>query len=200
MGIVHFLLCMMTLITFTPYGPNSGEEWGMRFSLISYTLLLPNVIHTLSGLWRRADSSILAAIHFTVAMMLVGLSVVGQVIGINRAQTVSVKRAAMAQIILQLPEKQILTGAWSIAIGAPDVYQNKDVFVWGVNNIEAWRAWIKLANDRGIKHFAFVGKPLNEAIITSMTPPHLYLTIVEQRDLGDDIMISRIEIVAPNLP
>jgi hypothetical protein len=189
-----YALILLSLGLLTASGPyQTGLEWGSRFALILFPLSVPSVLNGLGSIWKRAAQSWLARPHLTLAVMLIGLSVFIQALGVSRMRSPAVGPESR-EALLALPEKQVLTNLWWLSAAAPRVYLAKELFF--VNSEEDLRAWMSAAYPLEVRGFAFVSYvPLTESIAVTLAPPGTQLRVVKMQRLSNQMLVTHVELL-----
>jgi hypothetical protein len=188
-----YALVVINLGLFTPAGPyQTGLEWGTRFALIVFPLGAPLAVNGLRAVWERAKASRLARAHLTLALLLIGLSVFIQLLGLSRFRAPAV-RAEGRDALLALPEPQVLTNLWWLTAAAPRLYLAKEVFF--VNSEADLRDWLSIAHAHGVREFAFVGYvPLTQTSASAAAPAGTSAAVLETRTLANQMIVTRVRL------
>ena len=187
-------LVLLNLGLLTASGPyQTGLEWGSRFALIVFPLSVPLVLNGLKAVRERAAQSWLARAHLALALMLIGLSVFIQLLGVSKTSTPAVGPESR-EALLAVPEKQVLTNLWWLSAAAPRLYLSKEIFL--VNSEADLRAWMSAAYPLGVRAFVFVSYvPLTESIAVTLTPPGTQLKVVETRRLSNMMLVTHVALL-----
>jgi hypothetical protein len=187
-------LVLLNLGLLTASGPyQAGLEWGSRFALIVFPLSVPLVLNGLKAVRERAAQSWLARAHLALALMLIGLSVFIQLLGVSKTSTPAVGPESR-EALLAVPEKQVLTNLWWLSAAAPRLYLSKEIFL--VNSEADLRAWMSAAYPLGVRAFVFVSYvPLTESIAVTLTPPGTQLKVVETRRLSNMMLVTHVALL-----
>ncbi len=187
-------LVLLNLGLLTASGPyQTGLEWGSRFALIVFPLSVPPVLNGLKAVRERAAQSWLARAHLALALMLIGLSVFVQLLGVSRTSAPAVGPESRGAL-LAVPEKQVLTNLWWLSAAAPRVYLAKEMFL--INSEADLRAWMSAAYPLGVRGFAFVSYvPLTESIAVTLAPSGTQVRVVETQRLGNAMLVTHVELL-----
>jgi len=187
-----FLLYVLSLGLLTPVGPlHSALEWGARLALIVFPLLTPFALRGLHGLWIETRRSRWAWQPFLAALGLMGISLGIQARGVAILQSSLTAGQALREAILELPERQVLTGLLLIPMRVPETYAAKELYY--VETPETAREWLQAAAAHGVTRFAYVGyRMLDQTGWEAIRPAGKRVLILSAESLGDGIIVMRL--------
>jgi hypothetical protein len=135
------------IIGFRGSSPHGGLEWGARFAMSFYPLL------ALVAAWdlgtKRKDILTLTVIG---ALLFLGLGF--QARGLWTIKRDMQNNATLNQIILELPEKHIVSDLEWLPLNTAPIYDQKQIFV--TDTAEELNTWAHLAAEQDVEHFAIV--------------------------------------------
>jgi hypothetical protein len=177
LGLVGYALAMVGLRGAPPQG---GLEWGARFAMPFYPLLALIAAWDLGA--RRCDVKTLAIVG---ALVFLGLGF--QARGIWTIGRDKQTNAALYRMIVEVPERHIVTDMWWLPLNAAPVYAQKDVFV--IDTPEELGIWVARAVAQQVLYFSLVTE--NDRLLHDAIPiigGHR-LTVVEAGHMGDFLIL-----------
>lgn len=193
-------LSILSLGLLTQRGANQAElEWGARFLLILFPLMIPLVVKGLGAILERTAnvknrlSQWAARLHFGAVALLMLFSALMQLLGVLNISLSVNNNLTLQQKILALPETHVLTEVWWVAAQAPKTYWDKQLFY---NAGQPWDAWWAQAQTQGVTQVAYISlTELDESRLASLAPPNGSLRILSTEWVSGRVFITRLEFV-----
>lgn len=181
LGLVGYAAAMVGLRGAPPQG---GSEWGARFFMPFYPLLALIAAWDLGA--RRWDVKTLAIVG---ALVFLGLGF--QARGIWTTSQDKQTNAALYRIIVEVPERHIVTDKGWLPLNAAPVYAQKSFFV--TDTPEELGSWVAYAVARQVRQFSLVTE--NDQLLHDTIPiiDGHRLTVIEFGQFGH-LMILRVMI------
>ncbi|NUM43407.1 MAG: hypothetical protein HUU38_01785 [Anaerolineales bacterium] len=199
MALFFLTLSILSLGLMTKRGANQAElEWGARFMLVFFPLMIPLAVKGLSAILQRTAnaksrlSQWMARLHFATVFLLIGFSAILHGLGLLNILISVNNNLLLEKSLLALPETHVLTEVWWVAAQAPETYWNKQLFY---NAGKPWDAWWQQARAQGITQVAYISlTELDEARLAALAPPGATLHLINSEWVSGRVFVTRLEL------
>lgn len=192
LGTLYLVFYAISALLFRWRGPNGGLEWGPRYLLLIYPLLIPPAFEGLGWLLRSSRGKVLKAIYLTLFFLLLAVSVAYQARGAKvllQDRQLGQQRIATLQA---LAPENVVTDLWWLPLdGASQFYKRRFFF----SPLEQLPQWIALADQQGVNSFCLVRLGfLPPDQLAAMAPPGRTLALQRVDQAGYVVFMTvRIE-------
>jgi len=167
---------------FRSSGPHGGLEWGSRFALTFYPLLGLVAAWDLGSARDDAKTLLIAG-----ALLFLGIGF--QVRGVLTLQHDKQINAKLNQMLVEAPERYVVSDLWWIPFNAAPIYAQK---AWCVTLTPTQlREWIDLAASHQVRQFVLV--TLNNNLLNAIPTNGYVLHLIEEHQI-EHLSILRISI------
>jgi hypothetical protein len=154
LGSLYLLLYGIAALFFRWRGPNGGLEWGPRYMLLIYPLLIPSAIHGLGKILSAERNRIWKTLFLSLFLLMALLSIVYQVRGIRiQLQDRQDSQDRLAALQTHCPEN-VVTDVWWVPLDMATEFYKRRFFLVPIDT--ALPKWLTQSAQEGPVSFCLL--------------------------------------------